>query len=207
MSSTTGDEPPGRRPMPPGDFDAAYAGTPPWDIGRPQPAFVDLAETGHIRGSVLDAGCGTGELTLMAGAMGLDAIGVDTAQPAIDIARQKALRRGVPASFLLWDALELPALNRRFDTVLDCGLFHVFDDYERERYVQSLAGVMNAGGRLHLLCFSDRVPGDFGPRRVSEEEIRSSFDGWQIDSIALTKMELTLTPDGVVAWLASMTLR
>jgi SAM-dependent methyltransferase len=193
--------------MPPGGFDAAYAGTPPWDIGRPQPAFLHLAETGQIRGSVLDAGCGTGELTLMAGAMGLDATGVDTAQPAIDIARQKALRRGVRASFLLWDALELPALNRRFDTVLDCGLFHVFDDVERQSYVKSLAGVMSPGGRLHLLCFSERVPGDFGPRRVSEAEIRSSFVGWQIDSIALTKMELTFTPDGVVAWLASMTPR
>ncbi len=39
-------------------FDAAYAGIPPWDIGRPQQTYVELAQTGNIQGSVLDVGCG-----------------------------------------------------------------------------------------------------------------------------------------------------
>lgn len=51
MSAGDGDEP--RRPE---DFDALYAGTPPWDIGRPQPAFLALAEAGQVRGRVLDVG-------------------------------------------------------------------------------------------------------------------------------------------------------
>ena len=46
-----------------------YASTPPWDIGRPQPAFLALARVGAITGRVLDAGCGTGEHTLMAAAL------------------------------------------------------------------------------------------------------------------------------------------
>jgi hypothetical protein len=33
-----------------------YASPPPWDIGRPQPAFLGLARAGLIRGRVLDAG-------------------------------------------------------------------------------------------------------------------------------------------------------
>ncbi len=41
-------------------FDSAYAGKPPWDIDRPQPELVRLAEAGEIRGTVLDVGCGTG---------------------------------------------------------------------------------------------------------------------------------------------------
>src|SRR5437879_11341174 len=36
---------------------------PPWDIGRPQPAFVSLVKNHEIvpPGTVLDVGCGTGE--------------------------------------------------------------------------------------------------------------------------------------------------
>jgi SAM-dependent methyltransferase len=48
----------------PGFFDAAYHGTPPWEIGRPQPALAELAEAGALRGRVLDVGCGTGEHAL-----------------------------------------------------------------------------------------------------------------------------------------------
>src|SRR5262249_42209161 len=56
-------------------FNDMYTGTPPWDIGRPQPAFQRLADEGALRGRVLDAGCGTGEHTLMAAALALDALG------------------------------------------------------------------------------------------------------------------------------------
>jgi 2-polyprenyl-3-methyl-5-hydroxy-6-metoxy-1,4-benzoquinol methylase len=67
------------RPRRPEDFDALYAGTPPWDIGRPQPAFLALAEAGALKGRVLDVGCGTGEHALMAAELGLEATGVDVA--------------------------------------------------------------------------------------------------------------------------------
>ena len=67
------------RPRRPEELDASYAGTPPWDIGRPQPAFLALAEAGTIRGRVLDVGCGTGEHSLMAASMGLEATGIDSA--------------------------------------------------------------------------------------------------------------------------------
>lgn len=52
------------------DWDAIYrsATPPPWDIGRPQPAFVRLADSGLLAGRVLDAGCGTGEHALLAAA-------------------------------------------------------------------------------------------------------------------------------------------
>jgi predicted RNA methylase len=64
-------------------FDTMDAGQPPWDIGRPQAAFVALADAGLIRGWVLDAGCGTGEHVLMCAALGRDATGVDLAQVAL----------------------------------------------------------------------------------------------------------------------------
>ena len=65
------------RPRRPEDFDALYErGCPPWDIGRPQRAFLRLAEDGAFRGRMLDVGCGTGEHALLAASMGLEATGV-----------------------------------------------------------------------------------------------------------------------------------
>ncbi|TML38791.1 MAG: class I SAM-dependent methyltransferase [Actinobacteria bacterium] len=187
------------------EFDVMYASTPPWDIGRPQPAYVALAESGALRGRVLDVGCGTGEHALMAAALGLDATGVDSAPTAIAKAEAKAEERGLRARFLVADALELAALGESFDTVLDCGLFHVFDDDDRPRFVESLAAAVPPGGRYHMLCFSDRQPGEWGPRRVGQDEIRASFSaGWRIQSIDAATIEITLGPEGVQAWLASM---
>ncbi|MGH9018559.1 MAG: class I SAM-dependent methyltransferase, partial [Acidimicrobiales bacterium] len=123
------------------DFDVSYrTGTPPWDIGRPQSAFVGLLEAGEIRGRVLDVGCGTGEHALMAAAAGLDAAGVDAAPTAIEQARAKAGQRRLDVRFEVADALDLTALGAKFDTVLDCGLFHVLDDTDRARLVAGLGG-------------------------------------------------------------------
>jgi SAM-dependent methyltransferase len=142
----------------------------------------------------------------MAAGLGLDATGIDTAPTAIAIAETKARDRGLGVRFLVWDALQLASLNERFDTVLDSGLFHVFDDHDRPRYVGSLGAVMRPGGRYHMLCFSDRQPGDWGPRRVSQAEIMASFgDGWNVDSIEAATMDITVDPGGVHGWVVAIT--
>ena len=68
------------------NWDEIYAGGPRWDIGRPQPAFLALAEAGAIAGRVLDVGCGTGEHVLMCAGLGLEATGVDISAAAISAA-------------------------------------------------------------------------------------------------------------------------
>jgi ubiquinone/menaquinone biosynthesis C-methylase UbiE len=142
----------------------------------------------------------------MAAGLGLEAIGVDLAPTAIGIARDKARDRGLQARFVVADALDLATLGERFDTVLDCGLFHIFSDSERPLFVASLAAVTRPGGRYHMLCFSDRQPGQFGPRRVRQDEIRSSFaDGWRVDSIEPAILEITVNPAGAAGWLAAIT--
>ena len=167
------------------DFDALYAaGTPAWDIGRPQPAFVELADRGRLVGRILDVGCGTGEHALMAAALGLDTTGIDAAATALSAARHKAGERGLSVRFLEWDALELATLGEQFDTVLDCGLFHVFEDDDRPRFVDGLRASLSVGGCYHMLCFSQRQAGDWGPRRIREDEIRAAFaDGWKVEAI------------------------
>jgi len=190
-------------------WDAVYAADmpAPWDIGRPQPAFVRLADRGLLSGRVLDAGCGSGEQTLLAAARGADAMGVDISPRAIERARRKAAERGLAARFEVADALRLGGLGLTFDTVIDSGLFHVFDDADRARYVASLASVLRSGGHCYLMCFSDRQPGEWGPRRVRQDELRAAFsDGWDIASIEADTFEVNsgMPAPAVRAWLAAI---
>src|SRR5688572_20222374 len=81
-------------------WDASYQDGPaPWDIGGPQPAVVRLAAAGGFVGTVLDAGCGTGENTLHIASLGLAVLGVDVAETALAMARAAAETRGVQAEF------------------------------------------------------------------------------------------------------------
>ena len=194
------------RPRSIDEFDASYqaAAKPPWDIDRPQPALAAAAN--QFSGRVLDVGCGTGEHALLAASRGLSALGVDAAPTAISRAQEKARQRGLDARFFVADALKLGTLGEQFDTVVDCGLFHVFDDDDRDRYVRSLADVVSPGARVFLLCFSDRQPGDWGPRRIREDDLRASFaDGWDVDSIEPTTLELTFQPEPVQSWRGTIT--
>jgi SAM-dependent methyltransferase len=174
------------------EWNDAYAARPPWDIGRPQPAFVALARDGLLRGRLLDAGCGTGEHTLLAAESGADALGIDGAARAIEIARAKAAERGIEARFLVANALRLEELNEQFDTVIDSGLFHVFDDENRLAYVESLGRAVVPGGRCLLMCFSEHQPGDVGPRRITQDELRAAFaGGWEVRSITPAGFDVT----------------
>ena len=190
------------------DWDGSYAGPPaPWDIDRPQPAFVRLADAGGLTGAVLDAGCGTGEHTILAASCGARALGIDVSRRAIEIARGKAAERGAVASFQVLDALRLDTLGEVFDTIVDSGLFHVFDDAARGRYVTAVQTVLRPGGHLHLMCFSDRQPGDWGPRRITAGELSAAFaSGWHIDSLAPDRFDLNpgLGPLTAEAWIADI---
>jgi SAM-dependent methyltransferase len=176
----------------PHDWEDSYAGPPPpWDIGRPQHAFVRLAEVGALTGALLDAGCGTGEHALLAAQHGARALGIDISSRAIEIARRKATERRIDASFRVFDALNLQTLEESFDTIVDSGLFHVFDDAARTQYVAALHAALRPGGHLHLMCFSDRQPGDWGPRRVTEDALRAAFgSGWRIDALAADRFDI-----------------
>lgn len=184
----------------PEDFEARYIdGRPSWDIGSPQPAFLELAEAGVIRGRVLDVGCGTGEHALLAAGIGLQATGIDISRAAIAIATRKARDRGLAARFLVWDALELARLGEQFDTVLDCGLFHWFGEKDRPRYVDALWVAIPRGGRCFILCFSDRRRWRRSRGRgVTIPDIQAAFsDGWTIDSVD--------APMGARAWRVALT--
>jgi hypothetical protein len=105
------------------------------------------------------------------------------------------------------DALRLDTLGESFDTILDSGLFHAFDDVDLTRHVRALHGVLRLGGHLHLMCFSDRQPGDWGPRRVAEVELHAAFDsGWRIESLTPDRFDINpgFGSPTAEAWLADI---
>jgi 2-polyprenyl-3-methyl-5-hydroxy-6-metoxy-1,4-benzoquinol methylase len=216
-------------------FDTAYAdgGTPTWDLGRPQGAVVRLLDAGAFGptgafgpagggsasggaegagtagggSAVLDAGCGTGEHALLLAERGHRVVGVDLAAEAIGRAAAKAEARGLAAEFHVHDAMDLAALGRTFDVALDVGLFHTLGDEDRPRYAASLAAAVRPGGHAFVLCWSDRNPFGFGPRRITRRELRAAFRaaaGWRVEEIVAEALETRLPTGSVAAWLARL---
>ncbi|TWD81733.1 methyltransferase family protein [Kribbella amoyensis] len=192
-------------------WDASYTDGPaPWDFGGPQPAVVEVAAAGGFAGDVLDAGCGSGENALHLAASGLRVLGVDVAETALAMAREKAKARGIEAEFATADALHLQRLGRRFDSVLDSALFHSFDTGERPAYVAGLAQVLVPEGVVQLFCFSDRGPGT-GPHPVGEDELRAAFDpaaGWTVEVVEPVRIRTRFHDEhGAPGWHATIRRR
>ena len=189
-------------------FENLYAGPAPWDIGKPQGQFSAIAD--RVTSPLLDAGCGTGEHALFFASQGHRVTGIDFVEEAIRRARRKATERCLPVEFLVKDATRLHNWRQRFVTIIDCGLFHVLSDDDRQRYAHGLANVLEPGGHLFLMCFSDEEPGTEGPRRVSRQELYDAFaDGWEIESIQPTRCEVhpeftevTFSDGGPKTWFA-----
>jgi cyclopropane fatty-acyl-phospholipid synthase-like methyltransferase len=199
-------------------FENLYAGKPPWDIGKPQKPFVKAAD--RVQSPLLDAGCGTGDTALFFAERGLHVTGIDFLEEPLRRARLKAEEKGFDVHFKLMDARDAAALRKTtkengkeaapFASIIDSGLFHVFSDDDRRRYVRALAQVIEAGGRLFLMCFSDKEPEGDGPRRVSQQELHEAFaDDWDVESIEPVQFEInpettgmTFSEGGPKAWFA-----
>jgi SAM-dependent methyltransferase len=189
-------------------FQNLYDRNAPWDIPRPQAPFAAVAE--RVTGPILDAGCGTGEHALFFASLGHRVTGIDFLEEAIRRARDKAAERGAAVEFLVKDAMRLVDWGERFASVIDSGLFHCFSNDDRRQYVRGLAHVLEPGGWLYLMCFSDDEPGSEGPRRVSRQELYDAFsDGWEFESVQPTRFELNpefteaaFSEGGPKAWFA-----
>lgn len=168
-------------------FAEVYKSNTPWEIGRPQAPFIAAAD--QITSPLLEAGCGSGNAAVFFADRGLQVTAIDFVEEAIRQARAKAAARDLRVEFLVKDAMTLSAWDRRFSSVVDSGLYHIYDSQNRRRYVQGLAHVLEPGGRLFLLSFSDQKPA--AKDGISKQELYADFaDGWEIESVQLVDGEL-----------------
>ncbi|GAA3753336.1 class I SAM-dependent methyltransferase [Microbacterium kribbense] len=182
------------------EWDRTYLGTPPWDIGRPQPAFLAAAD--QLTGTVVEFGCGTGEQTLLAAQRGADAIGLDISSRAIASARAKVAAGRQTARFEVADILDAASLPDDLegvaDVVIDSGVFHMFDVRDRRRYAASAERVLTPDGRCLLLCARPDPARSWGPPGVSPAEVVASFGaGWRLLGVTDTAFETT-SPRGSI---------
>jgi len=191
-----------------GSWEDAYETVPPWDVGRPQPTFVELVRARELnKGRVLDVGCGTGENALYLAENGFSVIGVDLSSRAIAAARAKTAKRRLNVDFRAGNALSLDFKDSLFDNVIDSGLFHTFTDNDRPVYAGEMARVLAPRGRYFMLCFSEKEPtGWGGPRRVTKEEIEATFSSlFKINYIRDASFATRFHTEGGKAYLTSAT--
>jgi cyclopropane fatty-acyl-phospholipid synthase-like methyltransferase len=104
---------------------------------------------------VLEIGCGTGNLALLAKRRqaGADVVGLDPDPQALARAARKARRRGLAVQFDRGFAGALPYADASFDRVLSAFMFHHLAADERPRALAEVVRTLRPGGSLHLLDF------------------------------------------------------
>lgn len=119
----------------------------------------------HRPSDVLDLGCGTGSLSLLATEQGHRVTGVDSSRAMVALARAKLAGR--PAVFLVGDAAAPPVGEERFDVLLVRHVLWTLPD--PGRVLRHWCGLLRPGGRLVLV---EGVWGTLSPVGMSAERLR-----------------------------------
>lgn len=113
--------------------------------------------------SVLDVGCGTGEVTLRAkmraGKAG-QVFGIDPAPEMITVARNKAARKGLEIDFRVGVIESLPFSNASINVVTSSLMMHHLPENLKIRGLAEIYRVLKPGGRLLIADFM-RPTGSF----------------------------------------------
>ncbi|MFP5389265.1 MAG: class I SAM-dependent methyltransferase, partial [Thermoleophilia bacterium] len=123
---------------------------------------------------VLDVGCGWGGFPLWAATKyGANVVGITLSPPQAEKARQRAEEAGVAdrVDVRVMDYRDLPSLGEKFDAIASIGMVEHVGSANIDLYAETLASLLNSGGRLlnhgiTRLRHTDPVAGDFSERYV-----------------------------------------
>lgn len=174
----------------------------PFDTENPDEWVASLEQDGHIRGNVLDAGCGPGRTAIYLASRGYNVTGMDISANAIARAKQRATEKGSTAQFAQANLFEITGYDSSFNTVIDIGCFHsLYDDKDRAAYAASMHRLCRPGATLYLRAFSirnteDPVPGQHSPH-LREDQIRAAFESnrWAIAELEERQIDLWISAE------------
>jgi SAM-dependent methyltransferase len=121
-------------------------------LGPFEAAIFEAAELGP---RVLDVGCGTGSTTIAA-ARRAAAVGIDISAPMLELARERAAKASVDATFILGDASTHAFEPASFDTIISRFGVMFFEDP-----VRAFENLRRTGGRLRLVAWRSAAENPF----------------------------------------------
>ncbi|MBS0326580.1 MAG: class I SAM-dependent methyltransferase [Proteobacteria bacterium] len=138
----------------------------------------------HLSGTMLDFGCGLGNLAIAAARSGCTVSALDASPTAIGHLRDAARREALPVSAQLAD-LSTYRIAARFDSAASIGLLMFFDCSTARRQLDEIKGCVRPGGvaAVNVLIEGTDYMDMFDPAGYclfSPAEILASFEGWQL---------------------------
>jgi ubiquinone/menaquinone biosynthesis C-methylase UbiE len=128
-----------------------------------------VAQAGVEPGAtVVEIGCGTGNVLLLAARVAPDAtvIGLDPDAEALALAARKARRAGLAIRLDRGYADRLPYADASVDRALSAFMLHHLPPDQQQAALREVHRVLVPGGRLHLLDFDGGRPSPTGPLRL-----------------------------------------
>ena len=134
----------------------------------------ELKSKNYATGDFLDLGTGPGTQALQLSKYNFKVIGTDISHNAIE----KAKKLSDKIEFVVDDILNSKISDKKFDFILDRGIFHTFDVSKRPQYVKQITRILNDNGILFLKCMSveeKNLPDNDMPHKLSKQEIKDNF--------------------------------
>ncbi len=104
---------------------------------------------------VLDFGCGTATLTIMAKQShpGAQITGIDIDVEILNKAIHKVREKKLDIFLLNYDGVKLPFQNNAFHSVISCLVFHHLDTDTKQKALAEIYRILNSGGKLNIADF------------------------------------------------------